>query len=154
MILNNLSKLSVVTDFEYRYGLVLSRIFPELTDRNIIIYSNESNDGWIKKWDKYESSPYISNHVVNEIMRNEDVYLKCDFNREEEYAIIAHELGHILNGIRGEKSEDKLIEEMNADQMAARIGLSEQMKSAIQKMIDLNINPENNTQMQERINRL
>lgn len=42
---------------------------------------------------------------------------------EEEYAILAHELGHIVAGKRGEKSVNNLQEEINADQMAVSIGL-------------------------------
>lgn len=84
-------------------------------------------------------------------MLSEDVYNRCNFSRGEEFAILAHELGHIVAGKRGQKSTDNLQEEKNADQMAASLGLVAQMASAIQKMINLNINPSNNTEMQQRI---
>ena len=87
-------------------------------------------------------------------MRSEAVFNECDFTREEEFAIIAHELGHFVAGVRGEKSTDNMEEESRADAMAVFLGLKEEMISAIRKMIDLNIHPENNAEMEERINHL
>lgn len=151
MIFQNVNNLPVVTDFEVLYGQQLCNNCPELTNIDIRIYTDKQGDGWIKKWDESNNSPYTSNHVVNEIMRSEDVYEKCGFTREEEYAILAHELGHIVTGKRRQKTMNNLQEEKNADQMAVSLGLSGAMKTAIQKMIDLNIHPENNAEMQQRI---
>ena len=49
---------------------------------------------------------------------------------------------------------DNMEEESRADAMAVFLGLKEEMISAIRKMIDLNIHPENNAEMEERINHL
>ena len=151
MIFQNVNDLPVVTDFEALYGQQLCNSCPELTNIDIRIYTDKQGNGWIKKWDDSNNSPYTSNHAVNEIMRSEDVYEKCGFTREEEYAILAHELGHMVMGKRGQKSMNNLQEEKNADQMAVSLGLSGAMKTAIQKMMDLNIHPENNAEMQQRI---
>lgn len=151
MIFDNVNKLQVVADFEALYGEELCNDYPELTKNTIKIYTDKEGNGWIKKWNDRDDSPYTSNHAINEIMRSEEVYDKCCFTQEEEFAIIAHELGHIAAGKRGEKSEDGFIEEKKADQMAAKLGLATPMQTAIQKMIDLGLNPEKKEEMRQRI---
>lgn len=151
MLFNNINNLPVVDQFEETFGAQIEKEYPELSDKSIRIYTDQQGDGLIKKWDNRNDSPYTSNHVVNEIMRSEDVYNRCGFTVEEEYAILAHELGHMIAGFRGEKAQDNLQEEKNADQMTVMLGLGDHMKSAIQKMIDFNIHPENNEEMQQRI---
>ena len=151
MIFKNINNLQVVTDFEAIYGQKLSTEYPELANLGIKIYTDKQGSGFIKTYDGRNDSPYTSNHVVNEIMRSEDVYGRCGFSREEEFAILAHELGHIVQGKRGQKSTNNLEEEMNADQIATYLGLGEHMATAIQTMIELNINPNNNAEMQRRI---
>lgn len=154
MIFNNNNSIPAVTGFEALYGCQLCRDYPELVDFDIMIYTDQQGNGWIKKLDNSNDTPYISNHILNEIMRCEDAYNKCNFTMEEEYAILAHELGHIVAGKRGEKSVNNLQEEINADQMAVSIGLVSQMMKAIQKMIDANLKPSNNAEMQQRIDAL
>ena len=149
MIFNNINNLPVVTQFEAIYGAQIAQEYPELA--NIRIYTDQQGEGFIKKWDDRNDSPYTSNHVVNEIMRSEEIYNRCGFTIEEEYAILAHELGHMIAGFRGEKVHNYLQEEKNADLMTVNLGLADHMKSAIQKMIDLNIHPENNAEMLQRI---
>lgn len=53
-----------------------------------------------------------------------------------------------------EYATDNMEEERRADAMAVFLGLKEEMISTIRKMIDLNIHPENNAEMEERINHL
>ena len=154
MIFNNVNTLQVVNDFEATFGTELVANYPELRDCNIKIYTDREGDGFIKKYNDRDNSPYTSNHLVREIMRSEAVFNECGFTREEEFAIIAHELGHFVAGVRGEKSTDNMEEERRADAMAVFLGLKEEMISTIRKMIDLNIHPENNAEMEERINHL
>lgn len=154
MIFNNVNNLQVVDDFEEAYAAILEENFPELTDCKIRIYTDREGDGFIKKYNDRDNSPYTSNHVVREIMRSEDVFNVCGFNRDEEFAIIAHELGHFVAGVRGVVAEINIEEEVRADAMAVFLGLREEMISTIRKMIDINIHPENNAEMEERINRL
>lgn len=96
MIFNNINELKVVADFEANFGSQLCGEYPELTNMDIRIYTDKQGTGFIKKWDDSNNSPYTSNHAVNEIMRSEDVYNKCGFTEEEEFAILAHELGHVV----------------------------------------------------------
>lgn len=154
MIFNNVNNILAVKDFETIYGDRLCRDNPELTNLFIKIYIDKEDNGWIKEWDIFKDSPYTCNHIVNEIMRCEDVYNKCNFTREEEFAVLAHELGHIVAGKRGEKSEISLQEEMKADHMAVSLGLASHMRAAIQKMIDANLKPSNNVEMRQRIDAL
>ena len=151
MIFNNINNLPVVTQFEAIYGEQIAQEYPELANKSIRIYTDQQGEGFIKKWDDRNDSPYTSNHVVNEIMRSEEIYIRCGFTIEEEYAILAHELGHMIAGVRGEKVQNNLQEEKSADQMTVNLGLADHMKSAIQKMINLAIHPENNAEMLQRI---
>jgi len=151
MIFNNINNLPVVNQFEAIYGEPIAQEYPELANKSIRIYTDQQGEGFIKKWYDRNDSPYTSNHVVNEIMRSEDVYNRCKFTIEEEYAILAHELGHMIAGLRGEKAQNNLQEEKNADQMTVKLGLTDHMKSVIQKMIDKGIHPENNAEMLQRI---
>lgn len=151
MIFNNINNLPVVTQFEAIYGEQIAQEYPELANKSIRIYTDQQGEGFIKKCDDRNDSPYTSNHVVNEIMRSEEIYIRCGFTIEEEYAILAHELGHMIAGLRGEKVQNNLQEEKNADQMTVNLGLADHMKSAIQKMINLAIHPENNAEMLQRI---
>lgn len=154
MIFNNINELKVVADFEANFCDQLCGEYPELTDMGIRIYTDKQGTGFIKQWDNSNNSPYTSNHAVTEIMRSEDVYNECGFTEKEEFAILAHELGHVVAGKRGQKSDNHLQEELNADQMAVSLGLANHMASALQKMIDLNINPANNEEMKRRIDAL
>lgn len=154
MIFNNVNNLQVVDEFEEAFGAMLEMSYPELKDCNIRIYTDREGDGFIKKYNDRDNSPYTSNHVVKEIMRSEDVFNVCGFNRDEEFAIIAHELGHFVAGVRGEIADNNMEQEMRADAMAVFLGLRIEMISTIRKMIDLNIHKENNAEMEERINRL
>lgn len=151
MIFDNINNLPVVTQFEAIYGAQITQKYPELANKSIKIYTNQLGKGFIKQWDDRNDSPYTSNHVVNEIMRSEEIYNRCGFTVEEEYAILAHELGHMIAGFRGEKVQNNLQEEKNADQMTVNLDLADHMKSAIQKMINLAIHPENNGEMLQRI---
>lgn len=154
MIFNNINNLKVVSDFEANFGSQLCEGYPELANMDIMIYTDKLGTGFIKKWNDSNNSPYTSNHAVTEIMRSEDVYNECGFTEKEEFAILAHELGHVVAGKRGQKSDNNLQEELNADQMAVSLGLANHMASSLQKMIDLNINPANNEEMKRRIDAL
>ena len=57
----------------------------------------------------------------------------------------------MIAGFRGEKAQNNLQEEKNADQMTVKLGLADHMKSVIQRMIDKGIHPENNAEMLQRI---
>lgn len=152
MIFNNVNNLQAVTDFEALYSQQLLSSYPELSQHTVKIYTDKEGDGFIRQNDVRNDSPYTSNHIVHEIMRSEEVYNKCNFTREEEFVILAHEIGHMIAGWKGEKCDNNLEEEKRADQMSASLGLGEEMKSAIEKMIALNIHPENNEEMRERKN--
>ena len=111
MIFANINSLPVVNQFEVIYGVQITQKYPELANKSIKIYTNQLGKGFIKQWDDRNDSPYTSNHVVNEIMRSEEIYNRCGFTVEEEYAILAHELGHMIAGFRGEKVQNNLQEE-------------------------------------------
>lgn len=155
MIFNYINEIPAVNDFETLYGDQLCKDFPELSNLEIKIYTDQLGKGWIKVWDNQNDSPYTCNHIVNEIMRCDEVYNKCNFTKEEEYAILAHELGHIIDGKHNNNPiEDNLLKEMKADKIATSLGLASHLQTALQKMIHADIKPCNNIEMQQRINAL
>ena len=69
--------------------------------------------------------------------------------------MIAHELGHIINArILKLKPEDLFQKECQADDFPIFLGLADALKSALKKMIEAKISPENNDGMQKRIDRI
>ena len=68
------------------------------------------------------------------IWYNEKIVQEIGLNKEECYACIAHEIGHLLDK-RG-MEDDQQVREKNADKFACKLGLSENMISALEKMID------------------
>ena len=57
------------------------------------------------------------------------------FNKEELFALLSHEIGHIVAGYNGKASSDNA-EEVYADSCAHELGLGIPMIEAIKKMID------------------
>lgn len=58
------------------------------------------------------------------------------FTNEEKFALIAHELGHIIIELNNQSSHD-LQEELQADKIASKIVDKNNLKNALQKIADL-----------------
>lgn len=89
------------------------------------------------------------------IWYNERIVQEIGLDKEECYACIAHEIGHLLD--KRETEIDQQVREKNADKFACNLGLSKYMISALEKMIDyyqqerINQDPDFIGNMRERI---
>lgn len=155
MIFKNINELSVVDDFVTKYGDIIVKKHPQLENSGIKIFIDTQLKAPYKDLDTCKDYPYISIPPCNVIIRHEAAYNKCGFLAEEEMAMIAHELGHIINArILKLEPEDSFQKECQADDFPISLGMAEAMKSALNKIIEANISPENNDGMQKRIDRI
>ncbi len=103
-------------------------------------------------------SPYIGNPIVNEIRRSNEFCDICPFTEEEEFALIAHEIGHFvsfdLNNIFNITDKELEEDEIKADNYAVNLGLGNAMKKALLKMQKANISTINNNLTIKRISLL
>lgn len=91
----------------------------------------------------FEQKPFCGNNIYNSPFERCFTYLACsddvcqylNFTKEEMYAMIAHEIGHIYYKTT-EMDSPILIKEKMADSMAIQLGLKRELSSALQKMID------------------
>ena len=83
------------------------------------------------------TDPFATNTIMNPqvITINEQVCLHLNLTQEKQYAIIAHEIGHILDDT-ARQPNNQLIRECNADQFAVNLGLSQYLISGLEKIID------------------
>ena len=151
MIFNNVNNLSVVDDFVAKYGNIIINEYPQLENLDIAIYKDTQLPYKLQFFDSDEDSPYMCNYSIKKIIRHENAYNNCGFLAEEEMAILAHELGHIIARHYGTESTEPLQKEFQADDFAIYLGLAEEMKSALQKMIDAGVRPASNDDMKKRI---
>lgn len=102
-------------------------------------------------------SPYIGNPIVNEIRRSNEFCDICPFTEEEEFALIAHEIGHFVSfdpnhEILNEKETEE--DEIKADNYAVNLGLGNAMKKALLKIQKANLSTINNNLTIKRISLL
>ena len=155
MIFKNINNLSVVDYFVAKYGDIIVNKYPQLENLGIKTCIDTQAKGWLKEVDNDKNSPYMSNPACNVIFKHEDSFNKCGFIAEEEMAMIAHELGHIIIArILKQETENPFQKECQADDYPISLGLADAMKSALNKMIKANICPENNDGMKKRIVRI
>lgn len=155
MIFENINKLSVADDFVAKYGDIIVNKYPQLENLGIKICIDTQAKGWLKNVGNDKKSPYESNPTCNVIIKHEDSFNKCGILAEEELAMIAHELGHIIIAkILKQEPEDQFQKECLADDFPIFLGLADALKSALKKMIEAKISPENNDGMQKRIDRI
>ena len=137
MIFSNRQNIEVVSNFINSY----SALFNAATNEDITIIfrtfqgSNSSND------------PMIC--YVNIIEYSEEMCNKLGLSEIEIFAMIAHEIGHILDKIN--KRTDTIPREICADSMACVLGLKNAMISGLKKMIASNLYPNENEMMNGRI---
>lgn len=84
------------------------------------------------------NEPFVTNTKINNptpIGMNEIVCGQLKLTQEEIFAMIAHEIGHILDKTLRE-ANNQLERELNADQFAIKLNLSNQLKSGLEKFIE------------------
>ena len=131
MNFNNIDKTEIFDAFLEKYRDKID------LNSTISVYNSDCQGGNIVQ--QLEStkndSPYICDVENFEIMRSESIWSACNFTQKEEFALIAHELGHLnikLNDIECNDTQD---EECKADDYAVKLGLKSELKSALSKML-------------------
>ena len=130
MNFNNLDRTKIFDAFYQKFKGKIN------LDSTISIYNSDYKEGNIVRQLELtgNDSPYICDVQNSEIMRSESICSTCNFTLEEEFALIAHELGHFnvkLNNIKCNNTQD---EEYNADNYAVNLGLRNELKNALIKI--------------------
>jgi Zn-dependent protease with chaperone function len=101
------------------------------------------------------TDPCAYNRIVKplSIAINEKVIQQLKLTNEEQYAMIAHEIGHILDKTPRDMN-NQLIREFNADQFAVNLNLTKELKTGLEKLIESGDYPEENEGLKERIKKL
>lgn len=130
MDFNNLDKTKIFDAFYQKFKGKIN------LDFTISIYNSDYKEGNIVQQleSTYNDSPYICDVKNSEIMRSESICSTCNFTQEEEFALIAHELGHFNVRLNNIKCNDVQEEEYKADEYAVNLGLGNELKSALEKI--------------------
>lgn len=131
MNFNNLDKTKIFDDFYQKFKGKIN------LDSTISIYNSDYREGNIVQQLELtdNDSPYICDVQNFEIMRSKSICSTCNFTQEEEFALIAHELGHLNVRLNNIKCKDIQDEEYKADEYAIKLGLGNELKSALGKIL-------------------
>ena len=166
MLFNNPNNEQLFNDFYKNYMHVIDGIYKDVNQRFFMtdVYTDTgsfigfSNDDKRRLYNPQNSdTPFqcLNNFMGHtEIMRHKACCDAGRFSPEEQYALIAHEIGHFIAAIERIQVYG-FDEEVFADTIAVKIGLRNEIVSAIQKLIkspmtDKTVIPELNA----RLNRL
>ena len=89
----------------------------------------------------------------NNIAINEQVCHQLNLTQEEKFAMIAHEIGHILDNTPRDMN-NQLNREINADEFAIKLNLSKELNTGLEKLIESENYSEENKGLEERIKKL
>lgn len=123
------------------WGKKCEEIFNEGKFMNIPIKFSKTEDASHVSCD---NSPFACNYCGHQgyrhIVYNLEVIKRYEFTKLEQYAFVAHEIGHIFLNHNDRRECDPLANEINADNIAVKLGLIEPLISGLQKIIELNTN--------------
>ncbi|MDD6002096.1 MAG: hypothetical protein PUC50_07910 [Bacteroidales bacterium] len=144
-MLTNKTNLAIIDSFNNtEYGDKLIAICPILKRAtiNVVNYQESkylkasgfnNNDAWVCYIPERES---IDSPIYAEILTNKDMIQQLNLSENEQFAAIAHEIGHIITYFRTDyKQLDDEKKEMTSDNYACRIGLTESLSSLLNKLI-------------------
>jgi hypothetical protein len=160
MNFKNLDDTGIFDDFLLQYGSHIN-LNVQLNGYSSNYKGNTGIFETLKNWNDpnyiyLDNTPYM-NWVFAafplEIVRSVNCCKKCCFTKDEEFALIAHEIGHI-DAVYRKLALSKIDEELYADAYAVNLGLAKDLKAALSKMISANVNPPFNGEMNMRIQRL
>jgi len=133
ILFRNPQNIEIITSFVCQFEKVIS---DELINSTIAICCiNEHHERYCAVATK--NDPFATNTTLNPpfIAINEQVCQELNLTQEEQYAMIAHEIGHILDNSPREKN-NPLNREYNADQFAIKLELSKELKTGLEKIIN------------------
>ena len=124
--------VSIFKLFDDQYSNILISYCPPLSKVTIDIYTSEEEamgDGSIP-------SPYsysISENMYAKIVFDKAIIESLEFSRNEQMAAIAHEIGHIVFQFL-ENKQNYTSEEIFADELSCKLGLTTEIYSVICKL--------------------
>lgn len=146
MLFNNPNQEQIFDDFYKNYMPVIDGIYKDVHQRffltdvftdtgSFIGFSNDEKRGMYNSQNSDTPFQCLNNYMGHtEIMRHKACCDAAGFSIEEQYALIAHEIGHFIAAIERIQVYD-FDEEVFADSVAVKICLRNEIVSAIQKLI-------------------
>lgn len=148
-IFNNLCEDSVFDQFNLLYGERLMSICPllrkfrisvllidDLIRSNIITEEDADNQAYLNYIEKTEEDASETRAYIG---KNNEIIETLSLTREEQFACIAHEIGHIFYFFHtNQDGKGGQGEEIAADQYVCRLGLREPLNTVLQKLYDTN----------------
>lgn len=133
MKFKNSNQISIFDEFANLYGKTVDTLFPQIQAIVIDVSTNNA-----PSTTSSGDSPFLVNGNSNnyEIVYAIQCCNDCKFTNKEKFALIAHELGHIIIELNNQSSHD-LQEELQADKIASKIVDGNYLKNALQKMANL-----------------
>ncbi len=143
MKFKNSNQISIFDEFTNLYGKTVDTLYPEMQAITVNVCTND-----IISTVSSGDSPFFYDKDSNGY-KIEYAPKCCDdyeFTDDEKFALIAHELGHIILDLKNQsncdsQAEELQAEELQADKIASTIINKDYLKSALQKMansIDMN----------------
>lgn len=144
--------INFVQAFIERFELQINELTQELSITILYINEQDSRYGYItSNSEPFATNPLFTNPFIVAI--NEALCEHLSLSQEEKFAMIAHEIGHILDETPRE-ANNQLIREINADQFAINLGLSNELRSGLEKFIQSGNYTDVANDLNARINRL
>lgn len=146
MLFNNANYEQLFDDFNKNYMPTIDGIYKDVHQRffqtdvftdtgSFIGFSNDEKRGMYNSQNSDTPFQCLNNFMGHtEIMRHKAFCDATGFSIEEQYALIAHEIGHFIAAIERIQVYG-FDEEVFADSIAVKIGLRNEIVSAIQKLI-------------------
>lgn len=101
--------------------------------------------------DYFQDTPYECHTTLYVVVDNEK--LSIQFDENERYALIAHEIGHLCCALYGCNCNG-FVGETHADDFACSLGLQSELRSALTKLLGVVHDSNLKSKIVQRINRL
>lgn len=129
--LNNPQNLDIYSTFIDDFGEIIKFKY----EGNSITISGVNGSWPNSQFVDIKSVPFATNTELRDliIVINEEICESLDLSQNERYAMISHEIGHIIDPTP--RNNNHLLREINADSFAVELGLSHHLISGLQKLI-------------------
>lgn len=146
-LFNNHTSDNIFQEFEQRFGSILYQKYTHLSvlcidcytvsqyklQENVPLIEGLSNDTFAYSIDV--KSDGVQRAVFAAIILSPELYELFNFTEMEKMAAIAHEVGHVIHYFNQALSTaGTMMIEIKADEVAAKLGLAEPLKSVLHKL--------------------
>ena len=127
--------------FVVRYGAQCSKFFKPNSNLKYIIKFVKMDDmhNILNKDEPFACNPCGNGDGVRYVAYNTELIKRYELTREEQFAFIAHEIGHILMFYDNDIPQSSILKEIKADDVALKLGLKESLLSGLRKIKELNL---------------